>query len=157
MSAQTICRHLNEIKRYGRRPRKTPLLTQKHKKARLDFAKMYLRKPKSFWENILWTGTENGMRPTKKRTRYLQSNMVEVQRCFAASAMKSEDNQKILRCNVGSSVRKLGLRQRSLMFQKDKHTPNGTQKLLRTKRWRVLKWPAMTPVLNLIEHFWRVL
>ena len=54
VSARTIRRHLNEMGRYGRRPRRTPLLTQRHKKARLEFAKTYLRKPKS-WENVMWT------------------------------------------------------------------------------------------------------
>ena len=39
VSARTIRRHLNEMGRYGRRPRRTPLLTQRHKKARLEFAK----------------------------------------------------------------------------------------------------------------------
>ena len=39
VSAHTIRRHLNEMGRYGRRPRRTPLLTQRHKKARLEFAK----------------------------------------------------------------------------------------------------------------------
>ncbi len=37
VSAHTIRRHLNEKGRYGRRPRWTPLLTQRHKKARLEF------------------------------------------------------------------------------------------------------------------------
>ena len=55
VSAHTIRRHLNEMGCYGRRPRRTPLLTQRHKKARLEFAKTYLRKPKSFWENVMWT------------------------------------------------------------------------------------------------------
>ena len=55
VSAHTISRHLNEMGRYGRRPRRTPLLTQRHKKARLEFAKTYLRKPKPFWENVMWT------------------------------------------------------------------------------------------------------
>ena len=32
VSARTIRRHLNEMGRYGRRPRRTPLLTQRHKK-----------------------------------------------------------------------------------------------------------------------------
>ena len=39
VSAQPIRRHLNEMGRYGRRPRWTPLLTQRHKKPRLEFAK----------------------------------------------------------------------------------------------------------------------
>ncbi len=55
VSARTIHRHLNEKGRYGRRPRRTPLLTQRHKKARLEFAKTYVTKPQSFWENVLWT------------------------------------------------------------------------------------------------------
>ena len=55
VSACTIRRHLNEMGRYGRRPRRTPVLTQRHKKARLEFAKTYPRKPKSFWENVMWT------------------------------------------------------------------------------------------------------
>ena len=76
--------------------------------------------------------------------------------CFSASGtscldcvhgiMKSEDYQRILECNVGPSVRKLGLRQR--VFQRDndpKHTSKSTQKWFKAKRWRVLKWPAMSP------------
>ena len=55
VSTRTIRRHLNEMRRYGRRPRATPLLTQRHKKARLEFAKNYMRKQKSFWENVMWT------------------------------------------------------------------------------------------------------
>lgn len=92
VSARTIRRDLNEMKRYGRRPRRTPLLTKRHKKARLVFAKMYLSKPQSFWENVLWTDETKvelfgkALHSTVYRKRneaqYLQSNMVEVQRCF---------------------------------------------------------------------------
>uniref|UniRef100_A0A803K701 Transposase Tc1-like domain-containing protein n=1 Tax=Xenopus tropicalis TaxID=8364 RepID=A0A803K701_XENTR len=50
----TISRALHKVGLYGRVAiRKTPLLTQRHKKARLQFAKMYLSKPQSFWENLL--------------------------------------------------------------------------------------------------------
>lgn len=55
VSTRTIRRRLNEKGLYGRIPRKTPLLTQRHKKARLEFAKTYLRKPKTFWKNVLWS------------------------------------------------------------------------------------------------------
>ena len=51
----TIRRQLNERGLYGRRPRRKPLLKDRHKKAWLEFAKTHLNKPKSFWENVLWT------------------------------------------------------------------------------------------------------
>ncbi|XP_057182698.1 tRNA (guanine-N(7)-)-methyltransferase non-catalytic subunit wdr4 isoform X1 [Triplophysa rosa] len=187
VSARTIRRHLNEMKRYGRRPRGTPLLTQRHKKARLQFAKMYLSKPKSFWENVLRTdetkmelfGKAHHSTVYRKRNEaYKEKNTVPTVKygggskmfwgCFAASGtgcldcvqgiMKSGDYQRILGRNVGPSVRKLGLRPRSLVFQQDndpKHTSKSTQKWMATKRWRVLKWPAMSPDLNPIEHLSR--
>ncbi|CAJ0943094.1 unnamed protein product, partial [Ranitomeya imitator] len=48
VSTRTIHRHLNEKGLYGRRPRKTPLFTPRHKKASLEFAKTYLKSLKHF-------------------------------------------------------------------------------------------------------------
>lgn len=186
VSARTIRRHLNEKGRYGRRPRKTPLLTQRHKKARLEFAKTYLKKPQS-WENILWTDetkvevfgkAHHHIVYRKRNEAFKEKNTIPTVKhgggslmfwgCFAASGtgcldcvhgiMKSEDYQRILGHNVGPSVRKLGLRQRSWVFQQDndpKHTSKSTQKWLKTNRWRVLKWPSMSSDLKPIEHLWR--
>ncbi len=55
VSTSTIHRTLNQAGLHGRRPRKTPLLKKRHKKERLIFAKEYLGKLQSYWENVLWT------------------------------------------------------------------------------------------------------
>ncbi len=125
VSARTLRCHLNEKGRYGRRPRRTPLLTQRHKKARLEFAKSYVTKPQSFWENVLWTdetkvelfGKEHHDTVYRKRNEaFKEKNRVPTVKhgggskmfwgCFAASGtgcldcvngiMKSDDYQRIL-------------------------------------------------------------
>ena len=55
VSTRTIRHQLDERGFYGRRPRRTPVLRKRNKKARLELAKTHLNKPKSFWENVLWT------------------------------------------------------------------------------------------------------
>lgn len=159
VSTRTTRRRLNEKGLYGRIPRKTPLLTQRHKKARLELAKTFLRKPKTFWKNVLWSdetkvelfGKRNLHRVYRKKNEAFKENntVLTVKHCggslmfwgcFAASGtglldcvhgiMKSEDYQQILQRNVGPSVRKLSLPQRSWVFQQDndpKHTSKSTR------------------------------
>ncbi len=52
---RTIRHCLSQSGLNGRRPRRTPLLKANHKKTRLEFAKMHIDKPQSFWKNDLWT------------------------------------------------------------------------------------------------------
>uniref|UniRef100_H2LAD6 Transposase Tc1-like domain-containing protein n=1 Tax=Oryzias latipes TaxID=8090 RepID=H2LAD6_ORYLA len=55
VSERTIRRCFSQSGLHGRRSRRTPLLKGNHQKARLEFAKMHVDKPQSFWENVLWT------------------------------------------------------------------------------------------------------
>ncbi len=103
----------------------TLLLTQRHKKARLEFDKTYVTKPQSFWENVLWTDEtkvellgkgHHGTVYRKINEAFKEKNTVPTVKhgggsnmfwgCFAASGtgfldcvngiMKSDDYQRIL-------------------------------------------------------------
>ena len=52
VSAKTIHRTLNKVGLHGRRPRRKLQLKIRHKKARLKFAKTFIDKPQSFWDNV---------------------------------------------------------------------------------------------------------
>uniref|UniRef100_H2MNT5 Tc1-like transposase DDE domain-containing protein n=1 Tax=Oryzias latipes TaxID=8090 RepID=H2MNT5_ORYLA len=156
VSDRTIRCCLSQSGLHGRRSRRSPLLKVNHKKARLEFAKMHVDKPQSFWENVLWTdetklelfGKAHQLYVRRlKNEAYNQKNTVPTVKhgrgsvlfwgCSAASGigcleivqgkMKSQDYQGILDRNVLPSVRKLGLSPRSWVFQQD-NDPKHTAK-----------------------------
>ncbi len=132
MSARTIRRLLNEKGRYGRRPKRTPLLTQMQKSKtgvcqsvcdkttilrRKRIVDRWDKKNSFLVKNIMALFTEK-KRTSKKSTQSLQSNMVEVQRWFGVasgtgcldrvnSIMKSTDYQIILGRNIVATFKKL--------------------------------------------------
>ena len=144
VSDRTIRHCLSQSGLNGRQPRRTP----NHKKARLEFSKMHIDKPQSFWENVLWTDETKLELFGKSHQLYVHRRRDEASKekntvpnvkhgggsvmlwgCFVASgtgclesvqgAMKSQDYQGILERNVLPSVRKLGLSCRSWVLKQD--------------------------------------
>ena len=151
---------LNAKGLHDQTPRRTPLLTQKHKKIRLQFAKNYINKPKRFWDSVLWSDETKleFFRPMdqqyvwrRKKEAYAEKNTLPTVKhgggslmlwgCFASSGtgnlqrvegkMDSIKYQEILGENVTPSVRKLKLGCH-WTFQQD-NDPKHTSKS--TKAW----------------------
>lgn len=55
ISVSTLRRTLRSHGIRGYRPRKTPLLSKKHVKARLEFAREFIDKDSTFWSSVLWS------------------------------------------------------------------------------------------------------
>lgn len=138
VSVSTVRRILNAEGFHARSPRRTPLLTQRHKKSRLQFALNYINKPKRFWDSVLWSDEtkvelfgpmDQRYVWRKKNEAYAEKNTLPTVKhgggsvmlwgCFASSGtgnlqrvagkMDSIKYQEILGENVLPSVRKLKL------------------------------------------------
>lgn len=55
VSSRTVRWHLNKCNIRGCVARKKPYLKQCHKKARLEFAKKYIKEPETFFNKVLWS------------------------------------------------------------------------------------------------------
>lgn len=59
ISAQTVRRRLTEAGLYGRKARRKPLLSEKHKEKRLVWAKKYAKWTIDDWTKIIWSDETN--------------------------------------------------------------------------------------------------
>ena len=160
VSVTTIRRKLHTEGFHARTPRRTPLLTVKHKKPRLQYANNYIEKPKKFWDSVLWTDEtklelfghmDQRYIWRKKNEAYAEKNTIPTVKhgggslmfwgCFSSSGtgqlckvdgiMNSLKYQDILQRTVMPSVKKLKLG-RQWTFQQD-NDPKHTSKS--TKEW----------------------
>ncbi|GBM74010.1 hypothetical protein AVEN_57810-1 [Araneus ventricosus] len=53
-NSETVCNVLRKYNFHGRVARRKPFLSKAHRRARLEFAKSYIKKPPKFWNSILF-------------------------------------------------------------------------------------------------------
>uniref|UniRef100_A0A8C5MIC2 Transposase n=1 Tax=Leptobrachium leishanense TaxID=445787 RepID=A0A8C5MIC2_9ANUR len=164
VSAQTIRRTLRNEGLHARTPRRTPLLSPKNKKSRLQCAKSHVDKPQKFWDSVLWTDEtklelfgpmDQRYVWRRKNKAYEEKNTLSTVKhgggsimlwgCFASAGtgkhqrvqgtMNSLQYQEILDDNVMQSVTNLRLG-RHWTFQQD-NDPKHTSKS--TRAWLQIK------------------
>ncbi|VDO70311.1 unnamed protein product [Haemonchus placei] len=182
VSRQTVGRRLNSAGIYGRRPAKKPLITMKNRRARVDFARRYLKWTSADWGNVLFTdeskfnlfgsdGIRFARRPRNERynPRYTRPTVKHgggsVMVYGAISMNGMGPFLKISGVMTGKSYRDMIINAvlpwaqentpPGWVLQQDndpKHTSRAVKAAFQEQQVTVLEWPSQSPDLNPIEH-----
>lgn len=182
---ETIRRVLRDNGYHNRIARRKPYINERNRKRRLQFAKEYIEKPVSWWQDVIFCdeskfkifGSDGKERVWRKPNTELEvknlkatvkhgGGNIMVWGCMGAAGvgelveiettMDKKLYLSILQNNLSKSAVKLGVKETFKFYQDNdpKHSSFLVQEWLLYNCPHIIKTPAQSPDLNVIENVW---